>query len=124
MKTVSEQVTLQLSDRIVHHATRIAAQEQRGIEEVLTEWLEWAVTERPVDTLPDEEVLALTESQLPAEQQETLSSLLARNQDDVLAAEERQQLDALIHLYEQGLLRKAQALRVAVQRGLREPLQP
>ena len=110
---MSEQVTLQLSDRIVHHATRIAAQEQRGIEEVLTEWLEWAVTERPVDTLPDEEVLALTESQLPAEQQETLSSLLARNQDDVLAAEERQQLDALIHLYEQGLLRKAQDCRSA-----------
>jgi len=121
---VSEHITLQLSDRVVHHATRIAAQEQRRIEEVLTEWLEWAVTEGPVDALPDEEVLALTELQLPAEQQETLSSLLARNQDDALTAEERRQLDALIRLYEQGLLRKAQALRVAVQRGLREPLQP
>ena len=28
-----------------------------------------------------------------------------------------------LHLYEQGLLRKSQALREAVQRGLREPLQ-
>ena len=122
-KTVSEQITLQLSDRVVHHATRIAAQEERRIEEVLTEWLEWAVTERPVDTLPDEEVLALTELQLSDEQQTTLSSLLVRNQDNSLSTEERQQLDALIHLYEHGLLRKAQALRVAVDRGLREPLQ-
>lgn len=80
--------------------------------------------EQPVDTLLDEEVLTLTELQLPAEKQETLNSLLARNQDDVLTAEERQQLDALIRLYEQGLLRKAEALRVAVERGLREPLQP
>jgi len=29
-----------------------------------------------------------------------------------------------MRIYEHGLLRKAQALRVAVQRGLREPLQP
>ena len=36
----------------------------------------------------------------------------------------RRRLDELMHVYEQGLLRKAQALRVAVQRGLREPLQP
>ena len=79
-------------------------------------------TERPVDTLLDKEALALTELQLPTEEQETLNFLLARNQDDVLTVEERQQLDALICLYEQGLLRKAQALRVAVQRGLREPL--
>ena len=70
----------------------------------------------------DKEALALTELQLPTEEQETLNFLLARNQDDVLTVEERQQLDALICLYEQGLLRKAQALRVAVQRGLREPL--
>jgi hypothetical protein len=30
----------------------------------------------------------------------------------------------LMHVYEHGLLRKAQALRVAVQRGLRAPLEP
>ena len=81
-------------------------------------------TERPVDMLLNEEVLALTKLQLPAEQQEMLSSLLARNQDDVLTAEERQQLDSLIRLYEGGLLHKAQALRVAVQRGLCGPLRP
>jgi hypothetical protein len=36
----------------------------------------------------------------------------------------QERLDALMGGYERGLLRKAQALRVAVQRGLREPLQP
>lgn len=81
-------------------------------------------TECPVDTLPDEEVLALTELQLSDEQQETLSSLLARNRDNILTSEEQRQLDSLMCLYERGLLRKAQAFRVAVQRGLCEPLQP
>jgi dsDNA-binding SOS-regulon protein len=78
----------------------------------------------PVDSLSDQEVLALTELQLTDEQQAVLSDLLAKNQDKTLDAGGRRQLDALMRIYERGLLRKAQALRVAVQRGLREPLQP
>ena len=58
------------------------------------------------------------------EQQATLSQLLAQNREEQLDADGRHQLDAFMHHYEQGLLRKAQALRVAVQRGLRAPLQP
>jgi hypothetical protein len=77
----------------------------------------------PVDELPDEEVLALTELQLTPQQEGTLSELLTRNQEGMLDAEGRRELDELMRLYEHGLLRKAQALRVAVQRGLREPLQ-
>ncbi|MCS6859480.1 MAG: hypothetical protein NZT92_04070 [Abditibacteriales bacterium] len=77
----------------------------------------------PGALLSDEEVLALTELQLDKEQQATLSDLLERNREGALDAEGRRQLDELMRVYEQGLLRKAQALRVAVQRGLREPLQ-
>ena len=91
---------------------------------VLAEWLERVITEMPVETLSDEEILALADLQLTAEQQEALSDLLIRNRESALNAEGRRRLDELMSLYEQGLLRKAQALRVAVQRGLREPLQP
>jgi len=56
-------------------------------------------TERPVEELSDDGVLALSELRLTDEQ------------------------DEMMRLYEHGLLRKAQALKVAVQRGLREPLQ-
>jgi hypothetical protein len=48
--------------------------------------------------------------------------LLERNRECGLDAAGRHQ-DELMGLYEQGLLRKSQALRVAVRRGLREPLE-
>lgn len=41
----------------------------------------------------------------------------------MLDAEGQRELDELMGLYERGLLRKSQALRVAVRRDLREPLQ-
>jgi hypothetical protein len=119
-----EQITLQVPDRVVRHAARKASQSQRRIDEILTEWLERAVTEMPVDELPDEEVLALTELQLTPPQESTLSELLERNREGTLNAGGRYGLDEVMHVYEHGLLRKAQALHVAVQRGLREPLQP
>ena len=121
---MSEQITIQVSDHVVSHAARIAAQSQRRIEEVLADWLESVITEMPVEALSNEEVLALTEVQLTPEQQATLSDLLAQNRENALDIEGRRQLDELMRVYEYGLLRKAQALRVAVQRGLHEPLQP
>lgn len=121
---MSEQITIQVSGRVMRKAAHMAARSQRPIEDVLAEWLERVITEMPVETLSDEEILALADLQLTTEQQEALSDLLTRNRESALNAEGRRQLDELMSLYEQGLLRKAQALRVAVQRGLREPLQP
>lgn len=51
-----------------------------------------------------------------------LSELLYRQQATLLTNDEQQQLAALMHLYQVGLLRNAQAMRVAVERGLMEPL--
>lgn len=123
MVKLYEQITLQVPNRVVRQVAYKALQNQQRIEEILTEWLERAVTEIPVEELPDEEVLTLTELQFTPKQQATLSELLIRNREDKLDAEGRRELDELRRLYEQGLLRKAQALRVAVKRGLREPLQ-
>lgn len=120
---MSEQITIEVSDRVARSAAHSAARSQRRLEEVLTDWLEQVVTEMPVEELSDEEVLALTELQLMPEQQADLSDLLVRNREDALNQQERRRLDALMRVYECGLLRKAQALRVAVERGLREPLQ-
>ncbi len=121
---MSEQITLQVSDRVVTQATQVAERTQRRVEEVLESWLEWASTEMPLEALSDQAVLALTELQLTNEQQTVLSDLLTKNRDETLNVEGRRQLEVLMRVYEHGLLRKAQALRVAVQRGLREPLQP
>jgi len=72
----------------------------------------------------DEEVLAATESELPCLEDQRLSDLLHRQQAGTLAAPEQPELQVLLEMYQRGLLRKAQALREAVRRGLREPLQP
>jgi hypothetical protein len=84
---MSAQITIQVSDQVVRHAAYVAAQTQRQIEEVLADWLEWVITELPVEELSDAEVLALTELQLAREQQTHLSDLLARNREGTLDTE-------------------------------------
>jgi hypothetical protein len=72
--------------------------------------------------LPDDQVLALCDLQMEAVQQEELSDLLAGHREGHLGEAERARLDELMHLYRHGLVGKAQALKVAVERGLRPPL--
>ena len=120
---MSEQITIQVSDQVVREAASVASQTQRRLEEVLAEWLESIVTELPVESLSDSDVLQLTQLQLSGEQQSALSELLERNRENSLDEQNRRHLDELMRVYEHGLLRKAQAIRIAVQRGLLEPLQ-
>ena len=87
------------------------------------EWLESVVTELPVESLSDSDALHLTQLQPSDEQQSALSELLERNRENGLDEQGRRHLDELMRVYEHGLLRKAQALRIAVQRGLLAPLQ-
>jgi hypothetical protein len=68
--------------------------------------------------------LALTELQMLPAQDRRLSALLQKQQAQALSDPERAELLALMQVYQEGLLRKAQALREAVRRGLRMPLKP
>jgi hypothetical protein len=119
---MSQQITLKISDEVARRATSIAAQTERSIEEVLTAWLDSLADEVPIEGLPDGEIVSLTQFQLTDQQQEALSHLLTLNREDSLDGGGRHQLDELMRLYEHGLLRKAQALRVAVHRGLLDSL--
>lgn len=120
---MSQQVTIQVSEHVIRQAAQVAAQTQRSVEDVLAAWLESATTERPVEELTDDEVMALSELRLTDEQDIYLSELLERNRERMLDADGQRELDEMMRLYERGLLRKSQALKVAVQRGLRAPLQ-
>ena len=119
---MSETITLDLPEPLVESARAIAIQTHRRIEDVLIEWLDRAATEIPVELLPDEQVLALRDFEMEHGQQASLSDLLARQREDTLTADERRQLDALLGTYRRGMVRKAQALKVAVDRGLQPPL--
>ena len=52
------------------------------------------------------------------QQQEFLSELLAHQREGQLNEIENSQLDELMQVYRRGLVRKAKALKVAVERGL------
>ena len=119
---MSETITLDLPEQLVESARAIATQTHRRVEDVLIEWLDRAATEIPVELLPDEQVLALRDLQMEHGQQASLSDLLARQQEGTLTADERRQLDALLGTYRRGMVRKAQALKVDVDRGLQPPL--
>jgi hypothetical protein len=119
---MSETVTLQIPEEITLRAREMAARTRRRVEEVLVEWLDRAAVEPPVDSLPDDQILALCDLQMDAEQQAELSDLLARNREGQLDSTEHTRLEELMLVYRRGLVRKSQALKVAVERGLRPPL--
>lgn len=115
-------VTLTLPDQIASAITSIANRKHLAIEEVLMEMITTTVAEPPVENLSDEEVLALSEMMMPKEQDAQLSELLEQQRENQLDREGRKQLAQLMWLYEKGMIKKSQALREAVERGLREPL--
>jgi len=92
------------------------------MEDVLLEWLGRAATDAPIDLLPDEQILALRDQQMSEDQQSELGELLASQREGGLGDASRRRLDELMGLYRRGMTRKAQALKVAVDRTLQPPL--
>lgn len=119
---MAETVTLELPDDLAHRARAEATQTSRRVEEVLVDWLQRADPEIPVESLPDDQVLALCNGQLPPDQQEELSELLDLNREGALEGENSRRFEHLMHAYRQGLVRKARAVKEAVTRGLKPRL--
>lgn len=122
---MTAKITLNLSDEVYHQAELLAQQCHRSVSEILVETLENFLlpTAKPVSALSDSEVIALTQIRLQPVQEQRLSELLEHQQCGTITDFEREELQALIHIYEDRLLRQAQALNESVRRGLLEPLQ-
>jgi hypothetical protein len=80
------------------------------------------ITLPTVAELTNDQLLALTELQLEPEQDTQLSHLLDQQQAGTLTPEAHLELEALIQIYQEGLLLKATALAEAVKRGLISPM--
>ena len=119
---MGQTITLDLPADVAQRAAAIARQTNRPVEDVLLEWLGRAATETPVESLPDDQVLALCDLEMSQGEQDELSALLARQREGALDDVARRQLDELMAIYRRGMVQKAQALKVAVERGLRPPL--
>jgi hypothetical protein len=123
-------VTLNLPEDLYQRAANFANLLGKDVMEVLVDTLTLSLAPigtqsgvmPAVGTLSDQEVLALSESRLQPKDDERLSELLGKQQEGLLTQDEQSELLGLMQIYQEGLLRKAQALKESVQRGLREPL--
>jgi len=129
MKT---QVTLMLPDELYERAERWATITRQDLSEALTDVLAIVLRpmhaapklEKPISSLSDQEVLALSKVRMEPAQGRRLGELLERQREGELADDERPELLALMQVYEQLWIRQSEALAEAVRRGLREPLEP
>jgi hypothetical protein len=127
---MSTQITITLPDEVYQRAERFARLANRDIASVLADTIQLSIPAispeaaalEPLSTLSDEQVIALTQLQMEPEQDARLSDLLDRQQSGILTETERKELQTLMQIYQEGLLRKATALSEAVKRGLMEPL--
>ena len=127
---MSTKITITLPDEVYQRAERFARLANRDVASVLADTIQLSIppirsdilTLEPISALSDKQVLALTELQMEPDQDTRLSELLDRQQAGILVENERSELQTLMQIYQEGLLRKATALSEAVKRGLMEPL--
>jgi hypothetical protein len=131
-EAMTTRVMVTLQDDVYRHVERLAQLTSRDVADLLADTI--TLTLQPlavsaeslpaITSLSDEEVLGLTELQMAPKQDRRLSMLLQKQQERALSAAEQTELVMLMQVYQQGVLRKAQALHEAVRRGLRTPLEP
>lgn len=125
---MSTQITITLPDEVYQQIERFARLANRDVASILADTIQNSIPLiradvldlKPVSDLSDEQVLALTELQMEPDQDARLSELLDRQQAGILVENERLELQILMQIYQEGLLRKAIALSEAVKRGLIE----
>lgn len=126
------EVTLALPEDLVEDARRFGKATRRDVQTVLagTLIMMWPtlgevsnyIDDRPIASLSDAEVLALSRMKMTRSQSERLGELQSKGKEFGLTADERRELLELMQLSEIGILRKSEALAEAVQRGLRGPM--
>ena len=117
-------VTLDLPPNLAQRAAAVAQQTHRQVEDVLLEWLGRAASDVPIESLPDDQVLALCDLEMSQSEQRELSTLLGRQREGTLDDSARHRLEELMMIYRHGMVEKARALKVSVERGLRPSLSP
>ena len=119
---MSVTIVLNIPEETAQQAQVVATTTKRRVEDVLTEWLNRSAAEIPVEELPDDEVRQLAAMKMPQSQQDELGDLLDDQREGLLTETGRIRLDELMEIYQDGMLRKAEAIKVAVERGLIPPL--
>jgi predicted transcriptional regulator len=127
---MNNQITITLPDEVYKRAEHFARLANRDIASIIADTIQFGIPSisliaaafEPISALSNEQVMALTELQMESEQDARLSELLDRQQAGIMTEVEYSELQALMQIYQELLLRKATALSEAVKRGLMEPL--
>jgi hypothetical protein len=126
---MSTDITLSLSDQVLHGAQVVASSSNRDVQSVLVSTLETAIrslkpdeTEQRLAAMSDEEVLALADATMSASRSRRLATLNERQKNSRLTPMESAELAGLVQEYAVGNLWKAHGLKEAMRRGLRERL--
>lgn len=125
---MSTQVIVTLPDNVYQRAQRLAELSGLDIEDMIAEHLgllpplSTEMDTRPVESLSNDDVLALADSMMEEAQSTRMSVLLQKQQAGGVNDVERAELKMLMDIYKVGQVRKAQAMVEAVRRGLRDPL--
>ena len=132
---MNKPITLNLPEDVYNRANSLAQLISRDLTDVLIEAISLSLSStspfsendsnktESIKSLSDSEVLTLSELQMESEQDLRLSQLLLKQQANTLSETERPELWILMQIYQTLLVKKAAALREAVSRGLREPLE-
>lgn len=129
---MTDQVTVTLPTEVLQRAEQLARCTGRSVDQLLAETIELSLRPLGAPSLPEEGMAEWADSRvleaaddpgLSMAEDRRLSELLHRQQAETLTAAESTELMGLMEVYQTLLLRKARALREAVSRGLRPPLQ-
>jgi hypothetical protein len=130
----TQRITIDLPEAVFRQLVRIAEVTRQPIEVLVAQsvisnlppFVENASPELQseflrLQSLTNEELLAIAQSQVESGQHERRTELLAKNEENLLISEERQELTALRQAADHLMLRKAYAWSLLRWRGQRIP---
>jgi len=126
---MTTEVTIALPNDVYHRAEWLAKRTGRTVADVVAQAADLSLRpfgpsaepDPPPSEWSDETVLAAANAMMPEAEDRRFSELLQRQQEGPLSAAEESELRVVLERYQIGMLRKAQALREAVERGLLDP---
>lgn len=112
---MTESVNLRLQGALLQQAQELATITNSTLQDVLLDWLNFSLSEQPLDSLTDDQLLEVCRLDMPSPQRQQLDSLLVSK---ALTEADNERLNQLRRVYRLGLVRKAKASRLAFDRGL------
>ena len=119
---MNQEITLTIPENAWLYAKAAATRSKQKIEDVFVNLIEKGLSEVDLKKLSDSEILTLTKMKISPEKHERLSNLLFKNRESGLNKKEQAELDLMIEICELNNLKKAEAIQIAVKRGLIKPL--